>query len=68
MPRHAVLCCVLCSQVDGATGTKFQSVAELIAAEKAARAARRGGPAAVVVDEEEKVCVCVDVAGHTVAQ
>jgi hypothetical protein len=31
------------NQVDGSTGTKYQSVAELIATEKAERAARRGG-------------------------
>lgn len=39
-------------QVDGSTGNKFQSVAELIATEKAARAARGGG---VQVSEEETV-------------
>lgn len=42
-------------QVDGSTGSKFQSVAELIASEKAARAARTGGADAVVTSEEEKV-------------
>lgn len=44
-----MLLCAL--QVDG-TGNKFQSVAELIATEKAARAARAGK---VEVSEEETV-------------
>lgn len=44
-----VLLCAL--QVDG-TGNKFQSVSELIATEKAARAARAG---TVEVSEEETV-------------
>ena len=58
-------------QVDGSSGAKFQSVQELIASEKAARAARRGG-GGVETSEEEKVrsvrprggcvlvCACVD--------
>lgn len=46
-----MLLCAL--QVDG-TGNKFQSVAELIATEKAARAARAGK---VEISEEETVSV-----------
>jgi hypothetical protein len=42
-------------QVDGSSGSKFQSVAELMATEKAARAARRGGADAVAISEEETV-------------
>jgi hypothetical protein len=48
-------------QVDGSSGNKFQSVAELVATEKAARAARRGGVGTVAVSEEETVrgcCTC----------
>lgn len=52
-----VVVCAVCAQVDGSTGNKFQSVAELIATEKAARAARRGG-AGVQVSEEETVRGC----------
>lgn len=42
-------------EVDGSSGSKFQSVAELMATEKAARAARRGGADAVAISEEETV-------------
>lgn len=46
--------CPCAAQVDGSTGSKFQSISELIATEKAARAARRGG-AGVQTSEEETV-------------